>query len=245
MTFTSRNLTSLSVIFSLLIFAPTLAQADSTPKNEAWESTMELGYVQTGGNTQVRSLNTKGKLIYNAEAFRTTVEGGALSTTDSNTTTAEKYNASLQEDWKITARDYMFARADFTTDRFSGYKRRISETLGYGRTLVKNDEVLWNMELGAGSRQSTLTNNTKKNKVIGRGSTNLDWNVGPTAKFSQLLKTEGGQDGFISHSESSLKNKINGNLSSKISYNMQHISKVTAPTKKLDSEISISLVWSY
>jgi putative salt-induced outer membrane protein len=210
-----------------------------------WKSNLELGYVQTGGNTQVRSLNTKGKMINDGKSFRTTAEGTALNTTDKSVTTAERYSASLQEDWKFTEYDYAFIRAGFDTDRFGGFKRRISETLGYGRTLLKQDGLDWNIELGSGARQTTLTSNKKTNELIGRVASNLKWKINDNASFIQEFKAEGGKEGVVSNSLTALQNKISGHLSSKISYAIQHTSKVPVGTKKDNTEFSVALVWSY
>jgi len=242
--FMKHVLKSLIFCSALSAFA-TQAIAEDLDIFEEWSSNLELGFVQTGGNTQVRSLSSKGKLVNESTSLRTSIEGAALNTTDKNNTTAEKYHTSLQEDWKFTVHDYMFGRIGFNTDRFGGFKRRISETLGYGRVLIKNEELQWNAELGAGARQSTFTTNIRKNEVIGRTSTNMEWQISDSAKFIQQLKTEGGKEGFASHSLTALQNKINGSLSSKISYSADHTSKVPAGTRKMDTEISIALVWSH
>ncbi|MES0372183.1 MAG: DUF481 domain-containing protein [Mariprofundaceae bacterium] len=210
-----------------------------------WKSDLELGFVQTGGNTQVRTLNTKAKLVGDGETLRTTLEGSALSTTDRNATTAEKYSASIQEDWKFSEYDYLFGRVGFETDRFGGFTRRISETVGYGRELVKSDELHWKAEIGAGARQTELIPAENRNEVIGRSSTTIKWKISDGATLTQDLNTEGGREGFVSHSVTALRHKLNSSLSSKISFSVQHTSKVPVGTKNTNTETAITLVWSH
>lgn len=210
-----------------------------------WKYDLELGFVQTGGNTQVRTLNTKARLVGDGETLRMTIEGSALSTTDQNATTAEKYSASIQEDWKLTEQDYLFGRIGFDTDRFGGFERRISETAGYGRELIKSDELYWKAEIGAGARQTTLIPAENRNEVIGRGSTTIKWKISDGATLTQDLNTEGGREGFVSHSVTALQHKLNSSLSSKISFSVQHTSKVPVGTKNTNTETAITLVWSH
>jgi len=224
------------------------AQADdmATDKQETnWSSDVEVGFVQTGGNTQTKNMNAKGNVVAEADVFRTTLAASALSSSNGNSTTSEKYNASLQEDWKLSKVDYLFGRLGFSTDRFGGFKRRLRETIGYGRELIRNDDLLWKVEVGGGLRQSTLTPTGRNNDTIGRGSTDITWKINDASKIIQNLSTEGGKQGFVTNSVTALQNKLNGHLSSKISYSVQHTTKVPAGTKKTDTETAITLVWSY
>ncbi len=214
-------------------------------KEKIWKSDLELGFVQTGGNTQTQTLNAKGKVVWDGDVFRTTVEATALSSRDQKVTTSERYTAALQEDWKMSEVDYLFGRVGFSTDRFDGYKRRIRETAGYGRDLIKDETLHWKAEIGAGLRQTTLTTNVKENDTIGRASTALLWKINDAATFTQDLSTEGGKKGYVSNSVTALQQKLNGRLSTKLSFSVQHTSKVPVGTKKVNTETAITLVWSY
>ncbi len=232
----------LLMVVLVLAFA---GSAVATEEKRFWKSDLELGFVQTGGNTQTRTLNAKGKLVGDGDILRTTIEGSALSTTDRKTTTAEKYNASIQEDWKMTAYDYLFGRLGFDTDRFGGFKRRLSETIGYGRELIKSETLDWKIELGAGARQTTLIPAENRNEIIGRASTGVRWKINDAATFTQTLSSEGGKEGFVSKSVTALQQKLNSRLASKISFLAQHTSKVPVGTKNTNTEIGLTLVWSY
>jgi len=210
-----------------------------------WASNVELGYVQTAGNTQTQTIHSKVKMIQDLEFFRTTLEGSALSSGDQVKTTSEKYSASLQEDWKFSERSYVLARFAFDSDRFAGIQSRYVETLGYGRTLWDDDVWHWNAEVGAGARQTRLIPAQRKNDVIGRASTDISWKVSDHATLAQKLNTEGGKEGFLSHSVTSLQQQLNETLSSKISFSAEHTSKVPVGVKKLNSEISVTLVLAY
>lgn len=237
----------LVLLASMLAFVATAQAEDMTPEADAtlWKSDLELGFVQTGGNTQTKNMNAKGNVVAEADVFRTTLEATALSSSDNNSTTSEKYTASLQEDWKTSEVDYLFGRLGFSTDRFGGFKRRLRETVGYGRDLIKNDALHWKAEVGGGLRQTTFVSSAKKNDVIARVSTGVTWKMNEAATFIQKLSSEGGKEGFVTNSVTAIQNKLNGSLSSKISYSVQNTSKVPVGTKKTDTELAVALVWSY
>lgn len=238
-----RQFFTISVLIFIFVGSVSVAMAEQ--ETGFWKSDLELGFVQTGGNTQVRTLNTKARLVGDGETLRTTLEGSALSTTDKDVTTAEKYSASIQGDWKLSEYDYLFTRVGFDTDRFGGFKHRISETTGYGRELIKTDELYWKAEIGAGARQTTLIPAENKNELIGRSSTTIKWKISDGATLTQDLNTEGGREGFVSHSVTALQHKLNSSLSSKISFSVQHTSKVPVGTKNTNTETAITLVWSH
>ncbi|PIZ37981.1 MAG: hypothetical protein COY36_07625, partial [Zetaproteobacteria bacterium CG_4_10_14_0_2_um_filter_55_20] len=122
-----------SLITLLTIFAITPLSTHAEEAHGGFSNNVELSAVQTSGNTKTLAVNTKGKSVHEGEKTRQTLKGSANGSSNNNQTTAESYQASLQEDWKITERDYLFCRFSFESDRFAGFKRRLGETVGYGR----------------------------------------------------------------------------------------------------------------
>lgn len=226
------------ICLSLFAFAGTAAAQD-------WSGNAELGFVQTGGNTDTSSLNVKGKAVNDAEQWRTTAEASALQSKDTGATTSEKYNLSIQEDWKGLSVGYLFARLAYEQDKFGGYNARTSETVGYGFDILQSEDKQWNAELGAGARQTEDTLGVKTSDTVLRASTVFNWKISAVATFSQELKTEGGQEGYITNSVTALTNQVAGNLSSKISYSVQNNSKAPVGTKASDTILAASLVFSY
>ncbi|NWF38450.1 DUF481 domain-containing protein [Mariprofundus sp. NF] len=230
-------------LMTLLLLAPFTASCEETAGG--WKNNIELGAVKTSGNTRTFIVNAKGKFVHEGIKLRDTIMGSANNSTDNNRTTAETYDASLQEDWKITERDYLFIRYGFQSDRFAGFRRRTSETIGYGRDLIKTDSLHWKAEIGGGLRQTRFINNSKKNEAIMRGATGLNWKVSDSAVFTQDLSTEGGKNGWATESITALQHAINSHLASKISLKVDHNSKVIAPVKSTDIETAITLVVSF
>jgi len=230
---------------SLLIVGSAPYIVTATEPDSGWSNNIELGAVKTNGNTQTLTLNSAAKMTHSGTRLRDTITASANNSSDGSATTAEKYAASLQEDWKITERDYLFVRYSFESDRFAGFRHRFSETIGYGRDLVKADQFSWNLELGGGLRQILYTDQSRKNETIGRAATALSWNISESATLTQKFSTEGGKSGWASKSVTGLQHKLNSHLSSKIAMKLDHNSTVPTGTKKLDVETAITLVVNF
>jgi len=233
-------------VFTIALVPGSASASEAASKSDSgWSNNVELGAVKTNGNTQTLTLNSAATLTHDGPHLRDTIKASANNSSDRNATTAEKYSISLQEDWKITERDYLFVRIGFESDRFAGFKRRFSETAGYGRDLVKTDRFSWNLELGGGLRQILFTDQSRKNEAIARVSSTLGWEINESARLTQEFSTEGGKSGWASKSVTGLQHKLNSHLSSKIAMKLDHNSKVPTGTKKLDVETAITLVVNF
>jgi len=233
----------LTISLCLIFIAPILSYAEET--HAGFSNNVELSAVQTSGNTRTLAINAKGKSVHDGESTRETIQGSVNNSTDNNKTTAEAYKLSAQEDWKVSDRNYVFFRLGFESDRFAGFKRRLSETTGYGRDLIKTDTLNWKLEAGGGLRQINYTNRTRKNEAILRSATNVKWNINDTATFTQSISTEGGKSGWASESITGLQHALNSHLASKMSFKVAHNSKVNTGVKKTDIETAISLVVNF
>ncbi len=224
------------------------AQAPAGEAGE-WQSSIELGAVQTSGNTRTTTLNARLKASRNTGAWRSRLAGSAINSSSGSgaaaSTTAEKYDASFQQDWKFTGRDFLFARAGFESDRFAGYRQRTSETLGYGRQLVKTERVDWKADIGGGLRQTRPVAGKREQEAVARASSQFAWQFSEATKLTEDLRTEGGAKGWTSKSVTALQTALNAHLSSKISLALTHNSRVPAGVKKLDTESSVTLVVNF
>ncbi|HHH47671.1 MAG TPA: DUF481 domain-containing protein [Gammaproteobacteria bacterium] len=237
------NRTPLSIaILTAACLAPGLASAD-------WKGEAELGYVKTGGNTDTASLNAKAKAEQELDKWRNALAIEATNNSTDGLTTAERYFASGQSNYKVSERGYFFGFLGYEADRFSGYDYRATANIGYGHRVVQNDAVTLDLEIAPGARQSQikLTEETEDEFTV-RGALKLLWNISKTAKFTEDLTTEAGdkdKGGVVTRSVTALTAQVAGNLHTKISYTMRHSSVVPTGKKKVDDEVAIALLYSF
>jgi putative salt-induced outer membrane protein len=210
-----------------------------------WSGEVDGGAVRTSGNIETQSLNAHGKLAVRYGPWKQTLRGNALNTQNQGATTGERYRLSLKTNYHLTERSYLFGRIGYVNDRFTGYRSRTTETTGYGRDLIQNERFHWNLELGGGARQDRLVDGTRRQSAILRGATHAAWRISDSTKLKQMISEDGGADGWVTHSVTSLQSRIYGNLSSKIYFRFTNTSKVPAGRKKLDTETGVNLVYSF
>ncbi len=210
-----------------------------------WKGEGEFGYVATSGNTETENLKAKLGLVNDREKWRHSATLEALNESDSETTTAERYAAIWQSDYKMGEFDYLFGRLEYETDKFSGYDYRTSEVLGYGRRVLKRENMTLDLEAGPGARQSKLENGDSESEAILRLAGKYIWKISDHAKFTQDLSFDIGEEATISKSVSALQSNVIGNLAMRLSYTVENTSEVPVGVDKTDTQTALSLVYEF
>ena len=246
----------LYILTCLLVAVNTLSAsvvyAEEAPKEAAqsaeedpYKGNVELGYVDTSGNTETKSLNAKAKVEAMYKKWRQTLQLEALNSSAENVTTAERYLGSLKTDYRFSARDYAFGLLKYENDRFSGYDYWTSITLGYGRRVIDEKSLWLELEGGPGYRYSKITDGDTVDEAILRLAGSLGWQISESALFEQDLSSEIGEDVTINRSVSALSMQIIGSLAMKLAYTYRHTSKVPEGVKKADTTTSVTLVYKF
>ena len=232
------------MLFCLSIVAQAEEQPEEKPKDK-YKGNVELGYVNTTGNTETQTINAKAKVEANYAKWRQTVKLGALNNSDGDTTTAEKYYASLKTDYRFSQRNYAFGLIDYDNDRFSGFNYRTSISLGYGRRVIDETALWLDLEGGPGARFSELDSGESQDEFMFRLAGNLGWKISETSLSEQELSSDIGEDTTITRSVTALSAQIIGSLAMKLAYTLRHTSEVPADIKKTDTETSVTLVYKF
>lgn len=220
---------------------------------EDWEGESELGVLITSGNSEETNINARLGVIHEIAEWRNTGEfRSAYSETDDDTT-AEKYQAALQSDYKFEGSQYLFVRGSYEDDRFSGYDFQSSFTTGYGnRVWQVGERSFLDLSAGVGYRFNKLEEadsdgNRDEEEAIGRLAGQFDYALSENALFRQKLSTEVGLDenNTITESETSVQATVVGNLSLKAAYRVQHVSDEPAGSDDTDTETSLSLLYGF
>jgi putative salt-induced outer membrane protein len=231
------------VVGVIAISAAATAYAETPAPDTVWKGNVEIGFVTTSGNTETESLNAKAKAETEREKWRHTVSLEALSSSDQNVTTAERYLLSGQSSYKFGNKNFMYGLVTYEDDRFSGYDYRVTESVGYGRRLIGEPTLTLDLEIGPGARQSKLDSGETEDELMARGAAKLLWKVSPTSKFTEDLTTEVGEDVTVTKSVTALSAKVNSSLATKLTYTVKNTSDVPPGVHKTDSEMAVTLVF--
>ena len=231
---------------TILLGAALLSHGALANPESTWKGDAELGVLNTNGNTKTQNITFKTKIVNDRDRWRHTVKGEALNSSEQGSTTAERYFISGKSDFKLTDRSYTFGLLTYENDRFSGYDQRTTETLGYGRNVIKRDTLSLDLEAGLGARQSKLSaTGENQNEGLIHLAGSLGWKISDTSTFSEDLSSDIGEKSTVTKSVTALKTQIAGNLASKLSFTAKYTSQVPAGITKLDTETAITLVYGF
>ena len=234
---------TLSVLIAALLVAGN-AVAEEVPKS-LWKASAELGFVATSGNTETETLNAKASASTDRKQWRHKGEITALKSSDDVNTTAQKYTLMVQSDYKLEGKNFLFGVVTYDDDKFSGYEYRVTEAIGYGRRVIEETDMILDLEIGPGARQSKLDSGDTDNEAILRAAANFGWTISKTSKFSEALTVEAGEDVTVTKSVTSLSSQIEGNLSMKITFTYKNTSEVPVGVEETDTETAITLVYNF
>lgn len=218
---------------------------------------MELGIIATSGNTQTSAVKSKLSVTQDFEKWKNTYlidtllkeEKVAINGVKSTQTSAERYLASAQADYKLNEKhSALFIYGSYENDRFAGFNQQDSLAVGYTDQLFANENSLLSYSAGPGYFYKELNDTSTEEGGIFRLALDYQNALSPTAKFKQLISTEAAlesDDNTKTKSETSISATLMGNLSLKASYNLIHNSKVQSGIEKLDSTTSLSVLYLF
>jgi putative salt-induced outer membrane protein len=210
-----------------------------------WKGAGEIGYVATSGNTDTSNLTVKLGVTNERDHWRHNLALEALNTEDDGDTTAERYLATWQSDYKFSEHEYLFGRIAYEDDKFSGYEYRVTESIGYGRRVLNRENMTLDLEAGPGVRQSKLEDGNTEHEFVARVAGRYLWQISENAKFTEDLYSDVGEDATITKSVTALQSKINGNLAMKLTFTVKHTSDVPDDVDKTDTETGVTLVYGF
>jgi putative salt-induced outer membrane protein len=224
-----------------LAAAPLMAQNDE----EGLSGQVALGYLATSGNSESENLSLNFGGDYYGEIWHHELAGRAIQASTSGLTTAEAYGLSWQSSRDLGEKSYIFGRAAWDKDKFSGYDQQIREVVGYGRRFIDRETHTLNAEAGAGFRQADLRDGTSEDESILTLGLDYQWLISETASFKQLFAIESGADNRYTESVTSLSTDVWGDIALVLSYTIKSNSDVPVGTEKTDTFTAISLEYSF
>ncbi|MCC5868493.1 MAG: DUF481 domain-containing protein [Gammaproteobacteria bacterium] len=226
----------------LLSAAPALADdEDASP----WSGLARLGYLSTSGNTDTDNVNGRFELRYLTGRWKHSGFAAAIGAREEDRTTAEAYELGARTTYDFNEFDYVFARANWRKDKFSGYDQQISESLGYGRRLINTQRQHLNVEIGAGARQAKLRDGESQNEAILRFGSDYEFRFNDVAAFNFDLSVESGSDNTFTEAVAAVRTQLLGRLGLVVSYTVRNNSSVPVGTSRTDTYSALSLEYKF
>lgn len=238
-------------VYSLAV--ATLLASTAAVAEDGWSGKFALGVIATSGNSDARTLNTDVRLGHDRGIWHSRLQAQAIQASSQaadnggRETTTERYLVSLRSALDFSEYNYFYAQAEFEKDLFGGIRERTSETVGYGRRLLKTERQVLDLELGAGARQLLPQGDTarRESEFIGQAGLGYDLKITDTSSFSQQISVEAGDSNVYSESVSALKLTVIGGIYANLSFTVKNNSEVPPDTERTDTITSISLSYEF
>lgn len=185
------------------------------------KATLDFGYVQTSGNTQVSTLNL-GEKLTNQRGRLTLQQGFAFVYGKQRDSVITSYiGGNIRGDYKIDKVLAVFAGVGFDRNRFAGIERRLEQQAGLQARVFASAMDTLRIEGGGSLTQQKGTDGTEADFPAARGAAAWRHGFTPAAYFQQnvewipnLKETED----WRFNSESSVVAPISSNIGLKLSY---------------------------
>ncbi len=238
-------------VFILAFIAAPAAQAQ-------WTGKAELGFLSSSGNSESTSANTKFDLTHEGAKWRNNFFVGALYGENAEFSTAERYEARYQADWKITDRASWFGGIRGEQDRFSGFAYQATVSSGASYQFIDSPTTKLSASLGAGLRRSkgeTLVK-TDAGEVIDRSegdaddepvatfSSNYENAFTATTKLTNKLLAESGSDNTAVQNDLAVQVSMTDALALAVGYAIRYNSNPPPLAESTDTLVTINLVYN-
>lgn len=229
-----------------------------TPDEEGWQAEVEIGLLIRTGNTESESW--KGKLNLEREINMWRYQGEFdyyRQETDNvngeSVVDADRVFTSAQANRKFeeNSNSSVFIYGSFEDDRFSSYEYQSTLAAGYGNRYTWSEALFADFEIGPGYSYSKRRDNEEtEGEMIVRMAGQLNWTISDTARFTQSLSTEVGDDNIRTRAVSTLTANINSALALRLSLTLNHNDTVYQQTdgrmpENLDTETAVTVVYSF
>lgn len=229
-----------------------LVAAAASPAMAEWKGKAEAGIVFSRGNTETTTANGKLDIANELKQWKHSAYLAALFAESENSltseieTSAERYEARWQSDYKFTARAYWFGGLRYERDEFSGFDYQASLTTGVGYRFIDTERTKFYGQTGVGYRQlqDALTGE-KADEVIYRGDLGFERVLTANTKLTDKLIVEAGATNTFAGNDLALEVKMNERFGLSLGYGVRYNSDPPPGLESTDTLMTVNLSYSF
>jgi len=177
-----------AILFTAALIATPPLLAAQEERESPWKAQVDLGLVNTAGNTSTTTLAGADEIVYTTLPWTFTQTFAVVYGRNEGVTTAESYRARLRADRTLSPRVTVFGRGGWDRDEFAGIERRFEEDLGLSYEAVAADRTSLKLEAGAFAAQQRATMDGENNFYGARAAATFKQKIGAKASFQQIAE---------------------------------------------------------
>jgi len=244
------RLTLTSMILCAALVAPA-AQAQ-------WTGKAELGFLQSSGNAESTSANTKIDLKRDAAKWTNTFYLGALYGNNGEFTNAERFEARYQLDYKINDKLSWFGALRYEKDYFSGFVYQATASTGVAYKFIDTPDTKLAFAIGAGYRQLqpeiliksdagevlTRIKGEEDNEPVGTLGSTFEHNFTENTKITNKFLAEAGSDNTAIQDDLALQVSMSKKLALAVGYGIRYNTDPPPLSESTDTLMTVNLVYN-
>ena len=234
---------------ALALVLSTAAPPESSAQAEKpMKGTVDFGFVQTSGNTEVTTFTGADKLEYRSGAWLYTQEAAAVWGETDGVESAGRYGASLRAGRDLGSRVSAYALASWRRNVFAGVSRQFDEGLGLTWHLVAPKPHKLDVEAGAGLTQRLSTLDDQEDFGTVRTGAFYAYEFSEKSRFelggAYVFNLKDSDDGDAD-ARASLTAPVAGRLALKVSYDLLYRKKPLPGLEQLDTTFGVGVQASF
>jgi putative salt-induced outer membrane protein YdiY len=178
----------LSLLSLLSVCAASLRAQAPAAAPQPVQLALDLGFVNTAGNTDVTTFNLGQKLTWTTGQWVFGQTAKAIYGETDGAATAESYDASVRADYVLTASVSVFALGTYQRNPFSGIASRYGEGGGLAFRALRAARDTLGFEASLAANQERSTAAVENSFASGRGALGYKHVFGTAAFFTQALE---------------------------------------------------------
>lgn len=120
------------------------------PASAQWSGRGELGLVIASGNNETKTGNAKLAVKHEGEAWTHEAGLAAVYAADDVGSTAQRYEATEQSEYRFNPRNFWFGGARYENDHFSGFRYQGTVSSGIGHVFIDAEDTELKAQIGVG-----------------------------------------------------------------------------------------------
>jgi putative salt-induced outer membrane protein len=227
-----------------LAFAPAVVAKEGSP----WKARTEFSYVQTGGNSDTKTLAGLGEVSLDQTPNRYFLAAGGLFSEDDGTTTASRWRVAGRYERALTERLYAFLEANYLKDTFAGFDSKIAVGPGLGYDILKTDAHLLKGGVAVLQTWDNTTDDDTDSYLTGKAFVDYAWQILENLRFRQYfdyLTSFADSDQYYFNSESKLEVQVSTNVSLATGYVVNYQNAPPGDSDETDTRFFTSLIIDY
>ncbi|WP_226700562.1 YdiY family protein [Qipengyuania gaetbuli] len=232
-----------------------LAKIENAGMFELWKGEGELGGFQSSGNTDSVGIAASLKLKREGIDWSHRLQARVDYQRQNGTTSREQYLFSYEPRWQFNDRMFVYALAQFESDKIQGFSGRYAASGGVGYKLVDSGDVSLSIKAGPAYRVTEYTDGRTESRIAALAGLDFDWKIFERLTFSQdanaLAETGGEAQLIVDGSNTSLTFvsgldfKVTNRLRSRLSYQLDYDSNPPVGKVSTDTLTRATLIYGF